>query len=249
MRSQRKINTFHVFYRISDSGNKNKTKLECATKINCLKNALEAFKMAKITVYIDNVIESTDKAIHELCDGLENVGIKYLDCKNNSKSFRVAYGDALKLENDDFVYFLEDDYLHLNNSLDVLKEAAEFNYSDYITLYDHPDKYDYGCCDINPYCRNYGGEKTVVFRTKTHHWKFTNSTTMTFGAFADVLKQDKDVFWKYTENNIPQDFNLFNELLQNNRLLSSPIPSLSTHCEIKYLAPFTNWKKCIENEK
>ena len=242
MRKQRIINDFYVFYRISDNGNINKEKLENATKINCLENALNVFKNSKFIIFIDNVTEATDKAIHKLCDHLDNVSIKYINCKNNSKSFREVYSSILQLNDDDFIYLLEDDYLHLNNSLDVLKEAAELNYSDYITLYDHPDKYDYGCCDINPYCKDYGGEKTVVFRTKTHHWKFTNSTTMTFGAFADVLKQDKNVFWKYTENNIPQDFKLFNELLQNNRLLSSPIPSLSTHCEIKYLAPFTNWK-------
>lgn len=240
MRQQRKINNFYVLYRISDNGNKNKNKLECATKINCLKNALEVFKQAKIIVYIDNVIESTDKEIHKLCDNLNNVSIKYLECRNNSKSFRAAYEDALLFENDDFVYFLEDDYLHLKNSFNVLKYAAEFNYTDYITLYDHPDKYDYGCVDINPYCKNFG-EQTTVFRTSNHHWKITNSTTMTFGAFVDVLKRDKDVFWENTSTDIPKDFKIFLELRKNGILVSSPIPSLSTHCEKKYLATFINW--------
>lgn len=247
MRNQREINNFYVFYRISDNGNTNKDKLDCATKINCLKNALEVFKKARIRVYIDNVIEITDKAIHELCDNLDNVDIKYLECKSNPRSFRAVYEDALTLNNNDFVYFLEDDYLHLSDSFEVLKEAAEMNYTDYITLYDHPDKYDYGCVNINPYCRNFG-EQTVIFRTENHHWKVTNSTTMTFGAFVDVLRRDKEVFWKNTSTNISKDFEIFLELRQNGFLLSSPIPSLSTHCEKKFLAPFINWESVTHYE-
>ena len=109
MRKQRKINNFYVFYRISDSGTPNKVKLDYATKINCLKNAISVFKDAKIIVFIDNVIEDTDKKIHQLCDGLDNVKVEYLNCGGNSKSFRVVYDKALDLNDDDFVYLLEDD--------------------------------------------------------------------------------------------------------------------------------------------
>lgn len=248
MRKQRKINNFYVFYRISDNGYKNKIKLECATKINCLKNALKVFRGAKIVVFVDSVIESTDKAIHDLCDNLDNVEVKYIQCKSNPKSFRYVYEEALKLDDNDFVYFLEDDYLHLDASFGVMKEAAEKNYTDYITLYDHPDKYEDGCSVTNPFCRKMG-ERTVVFKTPSHHWKLTNSTTMTFGAFVDVLKRDKEIFWKHTDGETSDDFKIFMELLKNGSLLSSPIPSLSTHCENKYLAPFIDWGECVSNIK
>lgn len=248
MREQRIINNFYVFYRISDNGYKNKIKLEYATKINCLKNTIEAFSNSKIIVFIDGVVESTDKAIHDLCDNLGNVEIKYLQCRSNPKSFRYVYEEALKLNDNDFVYFLEDDYLHLSNSYSLLREAAERNYTDYITLYDHPDKYEEGCVDINPFCKEFG-EKTVVFRTQNHHWKLTNSTTMTFGAFVNVLKRDKDVFWKNTDKTTSNDFKIFIELSKKGALVSSPIPSLSTHCEKNYLAPFVNWKKCVKMDK
>jgi hypothetical protein len=242
MRKQRKINNFYVFYRISDNGTPNSIKLDYATKINCLKNALSVFKNAKITIYIDNVIESTDKQIHELCDSMDNVIIKYLNCGGNSKSFRIMYNDILKLDDNDFVYLLEDDYFHLNGSFEILYEFAERNYTDYVTLYDHPDKYEEGCVEINPLCRNFG-EKTTVFRTPNHHWKITNSTTMTFAAFANVLKRDKDVFWEHTTENIPKDFRLFLKLGENGILLSSPIPSFSTHCNKGYTAPFIDWSR------
>lgn len=248
MRVQRKINDFYVFYRISDNGYKNKVKLECATKINCLRNALEVFKGVKMVIFVDSLIEDTDKEIHNLCDNLDNVEIRYIQCRSNPKSFRCAYEEALKLNDDDFVYFLEDDYLHLDNSEELIREFAERNYTDYVTLYDHPDKYEEGCVEVNPFCKELG-EKTVVFRTSNHHWKLTNSTTMTFGAFADILKRDKDVFWKHTDGDSSNDFKIFIELLKSGKLLSSPIPSLSTHCEKKYLAPFINWEKCVNFNK
>ena len=244
MRQQRKINNFYVFYRISDNGTSNSVKLNYATKINCLRNALNIFKNTKFIVYIDNVIEETDKQIHKLCSNYDNASIKYLNCGGNSKSFRIVYEDALKLNDDDFIYLLEDDYLHLNGSFDMLKEFAERNYTDYVTLYDHPDKYEELGVGVNPYCKNFG-EKTVLFMTPNHHWKITNSTTMSFGAFVNILKRDKEIFWKYTEENIPKDFPLFIELRENNKLLSSPVPSLSTHCNKGSIAPFVDWEDCI----
>ena len=244
MRKQRKINDFYVFYRISDSGTPNKVKLDYATKINCLKNAISVFKDAKIIVFIDNVIEDTDKKIHQLCDGLDNVKVEYLNCGGNSKSFRVVYDKALDLNDDDFVYLLEDDYLHLDNSFEIMYDFAERNYTDYVTLYDHPDKYEECKIGVNPYCKNMG-EVTTLFMTQKRHWKITNSTTMTFGAFVDILRRDKECFWKYTNENIPKDFPLFLELKEGGKFLSSPIPSLSTHCNKGSIAPFVDWKKCI----
>lgn len=247
MRAQRKINNFYVFYRISDNGNKNKAKLGFATKKNCLKNALNVFDRANVIIFVDGVTEKTDKDIHELSDGLSNVTVKYINAGGDTKSFRVLYENAIILNDNDFVYFLEDDYFHLNGSFESLKDFAEMNYTDYVTLYDHPDKYDYGCSVINPYCKDFG-EKTTIFRTKTHHWKITNSTTMTFGAFVNTLKRDKDIFWDGTDPSVrvTKDFQIFLNLRKNNAFLSSPIPTLSTHGEIKYLAPFIDWEEAVK---
>lgn len=242
MRQQRKINTFRVLYRISDNGNANKTKLPNATKIHCLENAIKEFKDAKIAIFIDGVIKETDDAIHKICDGLDNVELKYVEYRSDPKTLRRLYEEALTFNDDDFIYFLEDDYLHLEGSSKLLKEFAERNYTDYVTLYDHPDKYEEGYEHPNPYCKDFG-EKTTVFRTLNHHWKITNSTTNTFAAFVDVLKRDKDIMWKNTSGQFAYDFRRFLELYENKIFLSSPIPSMSTHCEIKNLAPFINWSE------
>lgn len=250
MRDKRKINNIYIHYRISDNGFKNKIKPSYITKYNCLKNALNVFVGDSVffKVYIDSVIEDTDKLIHSLCDNRKNTEIIYLNIKNNGYSFRKVYEDACLLNDDDLVYFLEDDYLHINGSLEGLIDAAEWNYTDYITLYDHPDKYDNNPTAINPFCRDFG-EMTRVFKTNTHHWKLTNSTTMTFAAFVDVLKRDKEIFWEHTKTGYPYDFDIFMELISQDKALSSPIPSYSTHGEIAFLAPFIDWKKISDSKR
>lgn len=245
MRKQRKINNFYVFYRISDGSHKRQ---KCASKIESLKNAIKTFKDSIFIVFSDGISGEVADEVKKQCEENKNVSFRQIQTKGNSVSFRHIYKEAIKLQNNDFVYFLEEDYLHLNNSCMLLKEFAERNYTDYVTLYDHPDKYEeyeisYA---INPYCKELG-EKTVLFRTPHHHWKITNSTTMTFGAFVDVLKRDKHIFWKHTQNNIPLDFPLFLELGEEGKHLSSPIPSLSTHCDLEALAPIINWEE-VKNE-
>ena len=237
------INQIHIFYRISDNGFKNKKKPPYITKYNCLKNALSVFDENRtfFHVYVDHVIEETDKQIAELCTNRKNTDIVHIDCGTGGFSFRVVYEEACKLNDNDLVYFLEDDYLHKENALDVLVDAAEWGYTDYITLYDHPDKYANNDGYVNPACKNMG-EGTLLFKTSKHHWKVTNSTTMTFAAFVDTLKRDKDIFWEFTKTGYPYDYEIFRELLKQKKLLSSPVPSISTHGETIYLAPFVDWK-------
>lgn len=250
MKEKRAIKNIYVFYRISDNGFKNKTKPEYITKFNCLKNALSVFKGDNVyfKVYVDGVTQPTEKMIHTLCDTREHTEVIKVNIHSNGFSFRRIYEDACKLYDNDLVYFLEDDYLHLEDALECLENVAQWNYTDYITLYDHPDKYDNYNYGVNPFCKDMG-EITKVFKTDNHHWKITNSTTMTFAAFADVLKRDKNVFWQYTETGYPYDFDIFKTLGNEGKLVSSPIPSLSTHGETKFLAPFVNWNNIINNKK
>lgn len=236
-RPKRKVSKVVVFYRICDQGYP-KEKPEYITKEKCLANALREFPIEKVEWHVlaDNIREDTYEMVQKY---VPSDSIKRVSVGSGAETFRMVYEEALGLDNDALVYFLEDDYLHIPHSLEYLMEAAECNYTDYLTLYDHPDKYSN---HTNPYVTR-EGESTIVYWCGHRHWKETNSTTMTFAAFADVLKSDKRVFWNWTSEKHPWDFVIFTDLVKTKRRrLSCPLPSCSTHGEIKFLAKGTNWE-------
>ena len=138
------------------------------------------------------------------------------------------------------VYLVEDDYLHLKGARKVLLEGIKI--ADYVSLYDHPDKYLNANQGGNPFVQD-GGEVTKVYRSESCHWKLTNSTTMTFASTADVLKRDKEILQKWTTGTYPEDFKMFIELRENDRSLITPLPGYSTHGETQWLSPFIDWSK------
>ena len=225
-----------VIYRISDAGYI-RVKPAYINNENCLKNAVRQFPLDKCDwlVIADNVSEPTFEMILKY---VPEQYIRRVSVGHGAGTFRLAYEHALTYKSDDYIYFLENDYLHTDNSREALLEGFRLGEADYITLYDHPDKYGYNT--ENPFV--HGGEKSKVFLTETTHWKITGSTTMTFAAKVKTLQQDKAVFWRWTPTSHPYDFKIFHELKTfRKRLLISPIPSYSTHGDTKSLAPHIDW--------
>lgn len=227
-----------IYYRVSNNSY-NKIKLEKATKEYCLSNFLSIFSPLNhdINIIADNV---TDKELIKFLENLKNIKLEHTSL-NNAQSFKYVFEKSLELNSDEVVYFIEDDYLHLPLSPLAILEGIEI--SDYITLYDHPDKYiDRNKGGDNPFIED-GGEITRVVKTDSTHWKLTNSTTMTFASRVSTLIQDKDTWLKHLQTAHPNDFIAFLELREKGRTLLSPLPGLSTHCEIKYLSPFIKWNE------
>lgn len=237
-RPRRKISKVIIYYRLCEKGYP-KVKPEYITKEHCLANAVSEFPLDQVEWHVlaDNISEATYQMALKYVPADR---IKMISVGHGAGTFRIAYEEAMRHEDDALVYFLEDDYLHVPRSLEFLREAAECNYTDYLTLYDHPDKYSNA---TNPYVTQ-GGEYSVVYWCGHRHWKETNSTTMTFATFADVLKKDKQVFWNWTKGSHPWDFVLFTDLVKTRkRRLSSPLPSCSTHGETAMLAKGVDWEK------
>lgn len=225
-----------TLYRISDNSGK-KDRFSFATKEVCLKNYLDVFKPSRdnLIIIADNVGDMTWRMINALHP---NVIRTYF---HNSASWRYAAFEiaALRFSENQVVYFVEDDYLHLPGSREVLLEGIEI--ADYVSLYDHKDKYlnaDEG--GPNPFIE-YGGELTRVVRTASAHWKVTNSTTMTFATTVKILREDQRVWNRHTHGSYPNDFQAFLELARRSRRLITPLPSYSTHCERAFAAPGVDW--------
>ena len=228
-----------IIYRISDAGYK-KEKPDYINNENCLANATKVFKDVDWSVIADNVSEDTNNMIQKY---ITRSSIEYVSVGNGAGTFNLALDEALQYDDDEIVYFIENDYLHKPNSQKIIEEGFELGAS-FISLYDNPDKYLDPSKGGNPYCQG-GAEDTRVYLTKNIHWKITNSTTMTFAAKVSTLKQTESIFRKYTTGTYPNDFHIFLDLRQNNQLLITPLPGYSTHGETAWLSPLTNWEDYV----
>lgn len=230
-----------VLYRISDNGYK-KPKLPNATKQNCLHNFLVTWKPQEVTVFKDKVTPETDAWLTEWSE-VGNLEVQTISEGGSSAgSWRfVAHWAMDNLPRSEVVYFVEDDYFHLEGSRKALLEAIER--ADYVTLYDAPDKYVPASMGGNPFIEEDGADPTRVILTPSRHWRITNSTTMTFACRVGTLVDDWAVWDKWTQPPHPHDFQAFLELREKGRTLLSPIPTLSTHCEPAWLAPLVDWSK------
>lgn len=238
-------NKLFTCYRISDGSYQKK---RFGTKEECFRNFLRVFKptINDFNIIADNCNPATlemlrKSVIHEFnYDILDpsTTNVIQTSFGNGASSWRESAQRMMQSDGVEIVYFLEDDYLHREGSKEAILDGIK--YSDYISLYDHNDKYIDGVAGGNPEVE-YGGEVTRVIRTKTSHWKLTNSTTMTFATTVKTLYEDWSIWDKNTNRTHPNDFAAFLELRDKGRTLLTPIPGFSTHCEFKWASPGIEW--------
>lgn len=232
-----------IIYRISDQGY-NKIKPNYITNENCLKNATKIFKEADWLIIADNISEETNRMI-EKYHSKEN--IKYVSKGNGALTFNLALDEALTYDNDEVIYFLENDYIHLPNSQKIIEEGFKLG-APYITLYLHPDKFIPPNQGGNPEVDTDGGYTTKIYRGETELWGMFNSTTMTFASKVKTLKEDEKILRNWTSGNHPDDFKMFLDLRNHGKVLLCPLNTYSTHGETRWLAPLYKTKN-IDLEK
>ena len=226
-----------IIYRISDAGY-NKVKPDYISNEACLSNAVKVFDDCEWSIIADNVSKETSDMIEKY---KSKDHILYVDKGNGAATFNIALDEALKMSDSDTVYFLENDYLHKPDSRVIIEEGLSLG-AQFVSLYDHPDKYLSPNEGGNPYCEG-GAEDTRVYLTESTHWKITNSTTMTFAAQVSTLRENESILRHHTSGVHPEDFKMFLELRYANKLLVTPIPGYATHGETAWLSPLTDWSK------
>jgi glycosyltransferase involved in cell wall biosynthesis len=214
-----------TIYRICDHRDGG-TKIPQVNKRQCFLNFIEVFGADNLVVVADNTSQGTIDFIRRHVGVIERTNL------GNSGSFLYAAQLAFQYRDDDLVYMVEDDYLHLPKSRRCLLEGLQ--QADYVSLYDHADKYMLH--SPNPLVKD-GGENTKVILTPSSHWKYTNSTTMTFATKVGTFKADQNIFRDHCKGAIPMDYYLFRALAQRGRTVLTPIPGYSTHCD-EYPSPF-----------
>jgi hypothetical protein len=144
---------------------------------------------------------------------------------------------AQKFSPETIIYFLEDDYIHKKGWVDVLREAFTLPNIDYVTLYDHKDKY---------FLPSYETLESRIFHTGSCHWRTTPSTTNTYAMKFKTLLRDFDVHREFSlGKKITEDHAKFCRLREKGAVLISSIPGWATHAEPKYASPCTDWEKVL----
>lgn len=158
------------------------------------------------------------------------------EAKSFTKLLEIV--EAKKLSPETILYFVEDDYIHRQNWIDVMLEGFSIPNIDYVTLYDHPDKYT----DL------YQNLQTKLYTTKSAHWRETPSTTNTYAMRAKTLKKHLRIHQEFSEGvAITKDHSKFCALSAVGAKLISCIPGYSTHVELGFESPCIDWEKILLN--
>ncbi|MGA1854751.1 hypothetical protein VH569_02065 [Azospirillum sp. 11R-A] len=237
-----------IYYRLSDRGN---PKEKIAGPFACLANFLDVFRPAadELRVIADNCRDDTVERVEAMlaqagCLGSDGTVVQRTTLGHHgsflhAKALALADLSDRQHDRDAIVYFLEDDYLHLPGARALLAEGLQI--ADYVTLYDHADKYaDPAATGLDGVIAA-GGEETCVLRRPLSHWKFTASTTMTWACRLSTLRDDSAVWDRFCIERRSIDYCLHYTLGAAGRFLACPLPGHATHGEPNWASPGRDW--------
>jgi dTDP-4-amino-4,6-dideoxygalactose transaminase len=237
----------HIIYRYVQ-GDNHKPRPPYYSKAVCLESLLNASRLVQAstgTLLSDGPIDSIARELIGSAWSIREVPKAGLH-----ESFLLALEVAAALPADEWVYLVEDDYLHVADALRKLSEVAEISGADYVTLFDDPLRYRL-TVDVMP---DLPVHEAKLIPTATHHWRTIESTTFTFATKAGTIRDDMNVFKENVAHQLAHpshvmDREAWRELQGlgshkkrgTRRTLLGAIPALSTHMEVTALAPVIDW--------
>lgn len=153
----------------------------------------------------------------------------------------LDYVASQKFSDQTIIYFLEDDYIHRPYWCKILRESFTLPGIDYVTLYDHKDKY---------FLPEYHNLSARIFHTNSCHWRSTPSTTNTYAMKYKTLIRDMEIHKSFSlHRRVSDDHGKFLKLHEQGAVLISAIPGWATHAEPKYASPCINWEEILHIQK
>jgi hypothetical protein len=237
----------HIFYRHvhvkadKTSRDPNKTRPSWFSHEVCFRNLLATIRSdllgnrVKLTIVYDGPVEdfASDFIAKYYADASYGLNIQFIQGGSDLNSFLITLALARSSEFDpnDLIYFLENDYLHQHGWVSKVFELYEGGLPfDYLSLYDHRDKYHY---------EMYATLTSKLVYSQTHHWRTAPSTCASFILEKRVLDRDYGVF-----SSGLTDYYFFSKLIgERGAVLLTPVPGLATHSMEGYLSPTVNWEK------
>ena len=222
----------HIFYRhYNTQGTDNKNRPSWFDFEKCYDNLLLTLSDIPSNLYNLNIVY----------DGKAS---NWIENKNLNKFYKIQKGEDFKafqktcdivkndptIENGELIYFLENDYMHVDGWLNKIIELfSTYKGLDYVSLYDHNDKY---------FLPMYDNLTSKVFTSQSHHWRTTPSTCGSFITTKQRFNEDLDIL-----STMRGDHHKWLWLNENrNRFVFSPLPGLSTHCMNGLLSPTVEWE-------
>ncbi len=207
-------------------------------KEKCFRNLLNTIDQDRvnITFFLDTYYPSEHK--HFITEQTQYPIIE-IKAGNEATSFltMLDHVAAKALKPDTIVYFLEDDYIHKFGWIDVLVEGLIIPTVDYVTLFDHRDKY---------FFPSYADLRSKIFHTQSCHWRTTPSTTNTYAMRFETLIKHLPVHRAFSEGRkITADHDKFCRLHEMGAVLVSAIPGFSTHVELDFASPCADWEEIL----
>ena len=202
------------------------------------KNTIDT-KLVNYTIVYDEFYGDVSKTFL----GLEK-DVEVIKCGSECDSFlrTLEIIQSRNFDDDQIIYFLEDDYLHRPSWCDIMLEGFTLNPS-YLTLYD----FDF-------FIKK--GYLSEIFVTQNSHWRAVPATTNTFACRYKTLIEDMEVHKKYSSDNaikeedgfyFSRDYEKFWELTNQKKYIISPMPGWSTHCDANHISPIIDWEKVIND--
>jgi hypothetical protein len=185
-----------------------------------------------LTMILDDMEPEAAKSLHFVEDHTlrstyAKAGLTYEVHRAKGGCEKAAFLNSLEFvaraawPQQDVVVFLEDDYAVAQDWLTLVPEGLRFG--DYVTLYDHPDKYSHLYPSL--YSKMYMGELS--------HWRTTPSTTNSYACGVRMLIEDMNTHRSYSEGwGVTQDHAKFLQLWSLGRSLVSCVPGAWSHEEV-----------------
>ncbi len=261
-----KFNKIHVFLRQTAHNKVSQMRPEWFDYERCFVSLLESFNFsfAELNIIFDGNQEEYNNHFTKKYDGLYKFKVKLIDTKTyidktyendgSSKSYSLVskYIKELNLSPDSLIFILENDYIFLpfdwvNVVLDLYNNYTDENV--YVSLYDHADKYLFRQ-SIETMCNHnldgcwgmYRDLKSEIIISNWCHWRTVSSICSSWIMSARVFNRD----FKYHSIGISDNTLCDKVFREHETKFLSPLPSINTHSEKTFLAPFVNWKGVLD---
>lgn len=165
------------------------------------------------------------------------------DAPDYRKTMVKAAEFAEQTDDENYIYFVEDDYLHdatffaarVNDFFELVK-TMNFALPCFMHPSDYPDQYS------RLLSRNY------IFQGRTGYWREVSSSTETYFAPAKFYKSKaqylKQSYINDGVNGIGSDYQL-SLLFKKEALCFSPLPGIATHMHEYVMSNYVDWSKMI----